>query len=194
MEKENKKKYEKLTLSIIGVVLLIIIITGVSYAFIMFSHTQSTNNVIKTNCLRIAFEDIDNSAINLQEVYPITDEEANNLIPYKFKIINKCDIDINYDIKLDILEDDNLMPLSYVAIKFNGENKQILNTLEEAATTSNYQDLDVYKTYKFKSDSLSANESREYTLNMWIDGDVTATSDSMNKTLRTKVNVDATIK
>lgn len=188
----ERKTWEKGIIGVIVFAVLVVIITGVSYAFWTFNKTQSTSNTVKTNCLRLELEDVTDSKINLQETYPITDSDAEKLKPYTFRIKNMCSNGIKYDIKLDVFDNVKLIAPKYVALKFNGGAKTLLNAISTTNTTSTYDDLIVSKTYKLGSDKLPANGSKEYSLNMWID-EAASDTDSMNKILESKINLEAVI-
>ena len=63
---------------------LIVFVTSVSYALWQINLQQESINRITTGCFHISFQD--ENPINLQNAYPIRDEEASNLIPYTFTI------------------------------------------------------------------------------------------------------------
>ncbi len=67
--------------------------------------------------------------------YPITDVEAKVLTPYTFTITNKCNTMLEYDVNLDIMENENRLNSEFIAIEFNGGEKRLLNTLSEVETS-----------------------------------------------------------
>ena len=93
MEKEGKerpqkggKKLTKKQLQILGVVLVVIVcVIGVSYAYWRLTLTQTGTNTIASSCLEVSITKEENP-INLQKAYPITDEEGLSLTPYTFTI------------------------------------------------------------------------------------------------------------
>ena len=71
---EDKNNSKQVLVSIIGIVLLVIAVVGVSFAFFSYSRTGTSNNVITTGQIFMAFEDVNN--INLTNQFPTLDEDA----------------------------------------------------------------------------------------------------------------------
>ena len=71
MENNNKKT---LILSIIGILVLVIAVVGVSFAMFSFTGTGTKENIIKTGSITVNFDDntIDNK-ITIDNKYPMTD-------------------------------------------------------------------------------------------------------------------------
>ncbi len=58
---------------IVGIVSLICVIAGVSFAAWILNFQQTNNNIVATDCFSITFKE-DTEAISLNKAYPITDE------------------------------------------------------------------------------------------------------------------------
>ena len=71
-------KNKKIILLIIGILLGISALVGVSYAYYIKSHNQEESNVVKTKCLNFSLTNEKND-INLDKQYPIQDTEGRNL-------------------------------------------------------------------------------------------------------------------
>lgn len=72
MEEKNNSK--QVLLSIIGIAVLVIAVVGVSFAFFSYSRTGTSNNVITTGQIFMAFADTNN--INLTNQFPTLDADA----------------------------------------------------------------------------------------------------------------------
>lgn len=184
--KEHKKK---ILIIVVGILLIIGIGIGVSYAWWTHTVSQEGINTIQSTCLEIALED--ENSITLEKAYPITDEEAEKLTPYTFTITNKCPTMIEYDVNLDIMESSSRLSSSYVAIEFNGNEKKLLSTLESVETSYPGVDYVPVEGRYITSGELGANESKTYTIKLWMDESVTVEDDAMNKSFISKVVVTA---
>ncbi len=77
---------QKRMLFIVGVIFLICIFIGITFAYWQFTLRQTNTNIVTTDCFNITFTG--NNDINLQKAYPITDNEGASLSPYTFTIEN----------------------------------------------------------------------------------------------------------
>ena len=73
MEEKNKVKQKQMILMFIGIAILLVSITGITFAFFNYTRTGGAN-VIKTG--NIEFNMTQGKTINLQNVFPVTSEEA----------------------------------------------------------------------------------------------------------------------
>ncbi len=62
---------------------------GISCAYWKFTYTQTDKNIAISKCLKLEMSN-ESNAINLDNMYPISDEEGKKLTPYSFKITNTC--------------------------------------------------------------------------------------------------------
>ena len=172
---------------IIGIVSLICVIAGVSFAAWILNFQQTNTNVVATDCFNITFKE-DTEAISLNKAYPITDEEGKTLTPYTFTITNQCSSYASYQINLEVINDSTLTNYSYLKVML-GDNTPVLLSSNEVvqptldnATTS----------FKLTTGYLDHNESVTYDLRLWMDENVTANdTDSMNKVFNSKVTIIA---
>ena len=72
MEEKNNSK--QVLLSIVGIAVLVIAIVGVSFAFFSYTRQGTSNNVITTGQISLAFEE--EEAINLTNQFPTLDADA----------------------------------------------------------------------------------------------------------------------
>ena len=86
-------KITKNILLIIGILLCLSIILGISYAYWKLVLQQKDSNVITSDCFSITFTD--ENDISLEQAYPLNKEEMISYLktatPYHFTITNKCD-------------------------------------------------------------------------------------------------------
>ena len=172
-----------------GVFASIILLMGISYAYWQFVVNQTGNNRVSSTCLSISLEDV-TSEIRMENAYPITDEEGMETTPYEFTITNTCDTFISYDVILGVLANEDPttdMNASYIAAVIDRGAVQTLNNYE-ATTVDGYKEA-----YILQTGSLSPTDEVSYSLRLWMDEDVTATDDSMNKNFLSKVVVRATV-
>lgn len=184
--KEHKKK---MAMIIVGILLSLGIIISVSYAWWSHIVSQEGINTIESTCLEI--ELTDENPIHLQNAYPITDAEAKILTPYTFTITNTCTTTVEYDVNLDIMESTSRLSSEYIAVEFNGETKKLLNTLESVETSYPGSDYTPVEARYLTSGELGANESKTYTMKLWMDESVTVEDDAMNKNFISKIVVTA---
>ena len=198
MEENKKRSKLTITLVVIGILLLVGIAVGLTYAYWSYTATQTTTNVITTDCLEIALED-ESDAISLQKTHPISDSEGLSLTPYTFKITNKCNTTTSFNVNLEIMGTVNAssgsyvastLDPSYVAVSLNGEAKSILSSNSSVDPTYSGSDYTATAAYRIGKGTLEANESKSYDLRLWMDESVTST-ESMNKTFVSKVSVTA---
>ena len=163
------------------------LIIGTSLAYIRFERIQENPNKIAALCLDMEFIEDKNSNINLEKAYPIPDKEGSGLTPYTFTIKNKCNDTVNYEINLDIIEEENAIDISHIKAKLNEEEPVILGNLNTSEKT--IREATISK--ELKTSSLRGKESKTYNLRLWMDYD-TSIEEGSNKTFKSKVVVKGT--
>ena len=182
---KNNKKKVIITLS---VVVLLLFVIGISYAFWYFNLKQTGINKIAGSCFDLSLTNEKND-INLTDAYPILNEEGKKLTPYSFTITNTCDLFASYTVNLEILEN-NTLPIKYISSMINNESIIKLSELEDAKTT-----IDGSITSKILAKgSLGSGDSVDYNLRLWMSEDVTPEdTDAMNKNFKSKVVVTTSV-
>lgn len=202
-----ESKMRKRILVIIGVLLLVCVIVGTSFAWWTNTANQTTTNEIISSCLETRIiDDAEFGAININPAYPLTDEEAKTLVrPYKFTVENKCSTTLNYDLSLEILNSENRLLSEYVAMEFsdlNNGNKVLLNTapLIDATYKEKNEDGTIKENGEqgiegrlLDSGTLAGNATRTYQIKLWIDEHVSIDDDAMNKTFKSKIVVNSSL-
>ena len=88
-------------LIILGILTIVCGIIGISYAVWRLTISQTGINKIATSCLKLELTKEEN-VINLQNAYPIYDEEGKTLTPYSFTITNTCDMFASFIVQLEM--------------------------------------------------------------------------------------------
>ena len=179
----NKKKL--IVLISIAILLLASIVIGTSYAMWSFSHVQELSNVMETDCFKFTY--IDQDEIDLNNTFPITEEEANELIPYQFTIKNVCNHNANYNINIETLNNSNLGN-EYIRVKLSDRNSKLLSEYQETETTINK----AKESRVLESDVLYAGEEKQYTLRIWLDEEAT-NEEVGNKIFTSKITLKTTL-
>ena len=98
---------KKIILSILGILLILSLLVGVSYAYYIVSVSQTNKNVVKSSCLNLSISNEEN-VIKLEKQIPIMNEEGKNLTPYTFTVNNTCNSMMAYSLNLEELEGSTL--------------------------------------------------------------------------------------
>ena len=185
---KSHKKYVYRYAIIIGLLISIVSIISMSYAYFLYTEKQEGTNVLQSTCLSFEMADQQND-ITLQRTYPILDEEGKKLTPFTFTVKNTCDAYMSYTVSLETLQGSTLAN-KYVKVMLNNEAVANLDTLP--SNTTYYYDNSIASkilgTYALGSD-----EEEDFSLRIWMDGDATANEETMNKIFNSKVVVSATI-
>ncbi|NLL02412.1 MAG: hypothetical protein GX265_05275, partial [Mollicutes bacterium] len=185
MKSNNFKKI------LIFLVLLFFVSIGLSYAYWVATTSQSSiNRIDSLACLNTSLSDI-TSAINLTNEYPISNNEGMQKDPYTFKITNLCNVFIEVDINLDVLNTATLSA-AYVRASLNKQGNKIDNsnvltnlpsgtpTVEGAIGSYRLQNSVIIFPY----------DSENFDLRLWID-EPTTYEEGFDKTFEAKIVVSA---
>ncbi len=182
MEKKHKN------IIVIFLFLFIVVIIGVSYAYWTFQASQETINRLNTNCLEVNIEEEQNN-ISLLKEFPITDKEAEALTPFTFKIHNTCNVDATYSVQLEVKDENDVLSDEYIALSYNGNSKELLNTYSTVDPTVKETDFTANKAYQITTGTIKAGEEKDFSLKLWVDESVDINDDAMNKNFTSKVTV-----
>ena len=185
MEKKNKKIW-----IIGGLVLCLVAVIGITFAFFSTGGTQDTANTFTSGCLNIELTDA-SASINLTNTYPISDVEGVDTTSYDFTVRNTCDTSTNYSINLESLNQvSNSLSADYIKVSLSSDTvDNVISKLSD--NTSTTPELDgAYESYTLYTGSLEAHETKTYHLKLWIDYDATV-EQAANKTYTSKINVIA---
>ena len=185
MEKKNKKIW-----IIGGLVLCLIAVIGITFAFFSTGGTQEQTNILNSGCLNIELTDA-SASIKLTNTYPISDVEGVDSTSYDFTIRNTCDTPTNYSINLESLKQvSNSLNADYIKVSLSSDTfDNVISKL--SANTEATPEIDgAYEAYTLYTGNLGANETKTYHLKLWIDYDATV-EQAANKTYSSKINVIA---
>ena len=164
----------------ISLVLIILLGIGVSYSMWNISVSQDTNNTAYTECFDLSITNKENN-INLDNAYPISNDKGKSLTPYTFTVTNTCDITAQYNINLEVLNNSTLSSKFVDAMLEN-------NDIREINLLSNFENADKVNTSSVESRKLTtgilkSNESKDYSLRLWIDYNTTL--EDLNNEIKT---------
>ena len=168
---------------VIGIIVVIGLVVGLSYAYWQLSFNQVDPNKAITNCLEIELVE-ESPEITIEDAYPITDEEGKRLDPFTFTIKNTCDSFVSYEVALGIA-DGTTLDSQYVAAVLDYNQIQTLNNYEEV-TLNGYQEGRL-----LQKGSLSGEDEVTYNLRLWLDYDTPYQEDIMSTSFLSQIVVTA---
>ncbi len=168
----------------IYVTLLIIVICliGVSYAFFTLYLRQSEENTITSlSCFSTTFTE-ETNAISLEKTYAVTEDEGMSYSPFTFKIKNNCTDTIYAYITIDSLNEGTSTNLDSSHVRYNLSTKGTTDGISATLKPSSTKKLENgHNGYVIKTLALGSNEELEYDLRLWVDENTTA-SEGLSKT------------
>ena len=158
----------------ISLLVSVICIISVSYAFFVLYLRQTDNNsVTALSCFTSTLTE-ENSVINLSNEFPIKDEDGIKKTPFTFKITNNCNNYVKAYITIDSLKEGTA---NYILSKYMKANVSTKGTTDGTSLiigTQNTKVLDnKHNGYIVKEVWLNSKESKEFDLRLWIDYDTT---------------------
>ena len=158
----------------ISLLVSVICIIGVSYAFFVLYLRQTDNNAVTAlSCFTSTLTE-ENSAINLSNEFPIKDEDGIKKTPFTFKITNNCNNYVKAYITIDSLKEGTANYILSKYMKANVSTKGSTDGTSLIIGTQNTKVLDnKHNGYIVKEVGLNKNESKEFDLRLWIDYDTT---------------------
>ena len=185
------KKSTGLLLSILGVISLVLITAGVTYAFFSYTKQGTTENVIKTGTITFLYDELEGegNGIKITDAIPMTDAEgkvladANQYFDFKVTSTVSGDATIPYEVTLrkgadsTLGEDQIKVFLTATGSETKGVNSAddsgtIKLFSELAQTTTNVPSGTVEKTiYKGTVPAKTTNYAENFKLRMWIKGE-----------------------
>lgn len=191
---ETKKRMNMEKRIIIGVSVLcfLAMVIGVSYAYWATNVIQKDVNRLTSDCLKLNLTN-ESPAIQLDNAFPLTDEEADLLEPYTFTIENTCNTIVDYNINLEVMDAENRLNSEFIEFKVNDQTYHKLNTYPVATesyyTNEHRDNYTVAEKYEFAKGTLGSKKSVSYRIKLWMSKDVTLEDDVMNKTFISKVTL-----
>ena len=187
---EIKKKKRKLSIYY-GLLVTVICIIGVSFAWFRLYLSQNENNTIASRtCFNTTLTE-DTSKISLTDAFPITDEDGLKQTPFTFTIKNNCNSYVKVYITIDSTyrESTNTSYLKDNYMKVNISPKGTTTGKSVILGSQTLTDLENNKKgYIIINTGLKANEEKSYDLRIWMDSSVT-TEQGLNKNWSGKIVV-----
>ena len=156
----------------IGIILLVLIgVIGITFAFFSTGGSQEQANTFTSGCLNISLTDA-SSSISLSNIYPVTDIEGLEGTSYDFTITNTCDTSANYSINLESLNQvSNSLSADYIKVALSSDTVgNVISILSD--NTSVTPEIDnAYESYNLYTGTLGASETKTYHLKLWLDYD-----------------------
>ena len=195
----SMQKYKKRMLILCIMLLVIVLLSGVSYAIFTNYASQTDANTLAASCMDLDFNG--QNEINLTNTYPVKDGEALEQTPYTFTIKNKCDNYIEYYVIASVINTSNILDSKYVKVSLLGDSdltSSPINNLETIATPQSLSGYNIINNYILKKgDGISKNESRTFNYRMWVNGDLQdswTSEDVESKNYQVKISVVGTVK
>ncbi len=186
IEKEKKKRT-----ILYGLLVTVLVLIGVTYAYYRITKTQTNSNVIGTRtCLDTTLTE-ETSEIALSDAFPISDEDGLKQTPFTFTLTNNCDSYVKVTIALvseyrtstnTAYLKDNYVKSNLSTKGTNDGSSVILSTLSLGEVDTNTQG------YVLKTTGLKNKEAKSFDLRLWLDSETT-NEQGLNKTWKGKIVV-----
>ncbi len=98
----KRKKKLLFIILIVFLICIIIFFIGRSFGFFKYIKKGETVNIIAINGIATEILNPENDALNLENVYPMTDSEGLALIPFEFQMTNTSSRSLSYSIQIEI--------------------------------------------------------------------------------------------
>ena len=186
IEKEKKKRT-----ILYGLLVTVLVLIGVTYAYYRITKTQTNSNVIGTRtCLDTTLTE-ETSEIALSDAFPISDEDGLKQTPFTFTIKNNCNSYVKVTIALvseyrtsanTAYLKDNYVKSNLSTKGTNDGSSVILSTLSLGEVNTNTEG------YVLKTTGLKNKEAKSFDLRLWLDSETT-NEQGLNKTWKGKIVV-----
>lgn len=213
------KKQSQIILSVLGVIALVVITVGVSYAFFTYTKEGATENTISTGTLKFLYDEKTGAGngIKIADALPMTDAQGkiqtgtNNVFDFTVTGTTQGTASIAYEVNAVKVAGDSDLPDNIVKLYLVEVPGSEMANGEGNETTENgilYSDLTTTGTtgavgkvlYSSTIPAGTASYQKNFRLRMWIDstadfsapsGSTTGEGKYNNKTFSVKVNVYA---
>ena len=200
---KNKKK--QIIITLIGIISLIVITVGVTYAFFNYSRTGTTDNVVKTGGITFLYTEVSGvgKGISLTEAYPVADSigkvQTGEGKVFDFKVTSNIEMNssIGYQVTARKKTGSTLAnsAVKVYLTEVNGtEQELLLSKYSELDQTDKVDSskFDERILYEATVPANTANYEKNFRLRMWVDENTDFSDGSMNdKTFTLTVNVYA---
>ena len=200
---KNKKK--QIIITLIGIISLIVITVGVTYAFFNYAKEGTTDNTIKTGTITFLYTEVSGvgKGISLTEAYPVADSIGKVQLGegkvFDFKVTSN--ISMNSSISYQVTARKKTgSTLANSAVKVyltevNGTEQELLLSKYSELSQTDKVDISKYDErilYEATVPANTSNYEKNFRLRMWVSDDTDFSDGSMNdKTFTLTVNVYA---
>ena len=188
MENKTKQKIY------VGLLLTVVMVMGLSYAYFFLRKEQTNSNVIGTrSCLDTSLTE-DTSEIILTDAFPISDERGLTKDPFTFILTNNCDsyVDVQITLYSEYRESTDSTYLKDDYVKVNLSPKGATTGTSDILSALSLGDIDTTrKAYILEETGLKGNETKSYDLRLWMNSETT-NEQGLNKTWKGKIIVTVT--
>ena len=197
MENNNSKQ---MILSILGVVILVVAVVGVSFAAFSYSKTGEKVNTITTGTITMSYSE-DTNGINLSNALPMSDDQgkalsgSNNVFDFTVTatINGSGNTTINYDVtatkESGSTLDDSAVKVYLTSIDNSADTQVLAPTKVSALTKTGSSEASGAPNgqYKLTTGTFTSTTTRKYRLRMWVAEDYSSLSTSGTYKLRVNV-------
>lgn len=190
---ENKKT---LLFSILGVILLLVVVIGVSYAMYTFSANGTKQNVISTGTVSITYSE--SSTITLNNAYPSTDATGSTVTGHDLVFTVNAAITgsstISYEVGLANMTHNGNLTEDYVKFNLKKGETYLIGTATTGVTIGSVKTnaSTLITQYRLDGGTLStADNSVTYTLRAWISQEYNLTQGANTTEGTTQTNTSA---
>ena len=195
-----KRNTRIILLCVIGVLIIITIVLGVTYSFMRpINETSSETKVSLNACANLTLKDTD-TVVELSNSYPMSKNRALQTTPYTFTLTSSCSDRTAYSLYLATLNTNTLADnnIHYILTKSGSKEiitEGILSDATNALSDFNSNEQSELNTgingtfskiYKIYFNGISKDEEQVYDLYLYVDESVTDPS-TMNKTFKAGV-------
>ena len=200
---KNKKK--QIIITLIGIISLIVITVGVTYAFFNYSRTGTTDNVVKTGGITFLYTEVSGvgKGISLTEAYPVADSIGKVQVGegkvFDFKVTSNISMNssIGYQVTARKKTGSTLAnsAVKVYLTEVNGTEQELLLSKYSELDQTDKVDISKYDErilYEATVPANTSNYEKNFRLRMWVSDDTDFSDGSMNdKTFTLTVNVYA---
>ena len=191
----KQKESRDLLLSVFGVAILIIVVTGISYAAFRYTASGKKTNVITTGAIDMSYIESDTNVISIDNALPMTDYIGKRQEEYfDFTLSSTITgvFTIQYDIVASRIDVENeILPSKikvYLEKKLSGEYVQVL---EPTNFSENSERGMILYSDSFSNTINSVQDFNDYyRFRMWLDENEEL--EETSKSFKVKINVYAT--
>ncbi len=175
------KLKHKISLLVIGILLVVSLLISSSYALWVFNVSQESTNVVVTDCFELSFGN-EKNAIKLEYAFPMEDSVGVQLTPFEYTVTNTCSHAADLQVNLETLSGSTLV-VSNLKTDLNGKVSAV-SSLESVTPTLD----NAISAVKIDEYTLEANSSKKFYLRLWVKDDANQ-SEVENATYTSKVSV-----